>query len=72
MKKNINKIRKNIKSLNGDVYGFGASTKGNVTLQLCNLNENDIKQIYDINKNKFNCYTPGSKIKIVNEKNIIK
>mgnify|MGYP001227600080 CR=1 FL=1 len=72
VKKNINKIRKNIKSLNGDVYGFGASTKGNVTLQLCNLNENDIKQIYDINKNKFNCYTPGSKIKIVNEKNIIK
>ena len=72
VKKNINKIRKNIKSLNGDVYGFGASTKGNVTLQLCNLNENDIKQIYNINKNKFNCYTPGSKIKIVNEKNIIK
>ena len=72
VKKNINEIKKNIKSLNGEVYGFGASTKGNVTLQLCNLNENDIKQIYDINKNKFNCYTPGSKIKIVNEKKIIK
>ena len=39
---------------------------------LCNLNQNDIKKIYDINKNKFNCYTPGSNIKIVNEKNIIK
>ena len=71
VKKNINKIKKSIKSLNGDVYGFGASTKGNVTLQLCNLNQNDIKKIYDINKNKFNCYTPGSKIKIVNEKKII-
>lgn len=72
IKKNINIIEKNIKSLNGEVYGFGASTKGNVTLQLCNLNQNDIKKIYDINKNKFNCYTPGSNIKIVNEKNIIK
>ena len=72
VKKNINIIRHNIKSLNGEVYGFGASTKGNVTLQLCDLDQKDIKKIYDINRNKFNCYTPGSNIKIVNEKNIIK
>ena len=54
------------------MYGFGASTKGNVTLQLCGLNNNDIQKIYDINSNKFNCYTPGSNIKIVNEKYITK
>ena len=72
IKKNISTIRKNIKSLNGEVYGFGASTKGNVTLQLCGLNNNDIQKIYDINSTKFNCYTPGSNIKIVNEKYITK
>ena len=72
VKTNIKKINNNIKSLNGKVYGFGASTKGNVTLQLCNLNNQNIISIYDINKEKFGSYTPGSKIKIVNEKNIIK
>ena len=72
VKKNIKTIRKNIKSLNGKVYGFGASTKGNVTLQLCGLDDKSIVKIYDINKEKFGSYTPGSKIKIVDEKNITK
>jgi len=72
VKKNIQTIRNNVKSLNGKVYGFGASTKGNVTLQLCGLNGTDIIKIYDINKEKFGSYTPGSKIKIADEKNITK
>ena len=70
----INLIENKIKKISQkeDIYGFGASTKGNVTLQLCNLNYNNIKAIYDINREKFGCFTPGSKIPIVNEKKIYK
>ena len=74
--KNINKIEKNIKLISKDhkksIYCFGASTKGNVTLQLCNLNHKMIKGIYDVNKEKFGRYTPGTNIIIKNEKTIIK
>ncbi len=72
VKKNIVHIEKKIKSLNGNVHGFGASTKGNVTLQLCKLSNKEIISIYDINKDKFGSYTPGSNIKIVNENKINK
>ena len=69
--KNINSIIQNI-SLKEKIYGFGASTKGNVTLQLCGLTGKNIEAIYDINKEKFNTYTPGSKIKIIDENKIKK
>ncbi len=72
VKKNIFHIEKKIKSLNGNVHGFGASTKGNVTLQLCKLSNKEIISIYDINKDKFGSYTPGSNIKIVSENKINK
>jgi hypothetical protein len=71
VKKNIKYIESKIKSLQGNVHGFGASTKGNVTLQLCKLTEKDIISIYDINKEKFGSYTPGSNIKIINENKIM-
>jgi len=72
VKKNIIHIEKKIKSLNGNVHGFGASTKGNVTLQLCKLTNKEIVSIYDINKDKFGSYTPGSNIKIISESRINK
>jgi hypothetical protein len=54
------------------VYGYGASTKGNVLLQFCNIKSKDIKYIGEVNKFKFNKYTPGTKIKIIPEKEIKK
>ena len=54
------------------VYGYGASTKGNVLLQYCNIKSKDIKYIGEVNKFKFNKYTPGTKIKIISEKDIKK
>ncbi len=71
VKKNIKDIEQKIKSINGNVYGFGASTKGNVTLQLCKLTNKEIVSIYDINKDKFGSFTPGSNIKIISESKII-
>jgi hypothetical protein len=60
-----------IKGLNADgksVLGYGASTKGNVVLQFCGLTVKDIPLIADINPDKFGCYTPGTHIPIVSEK----
>jgi hypothetical protein len=49
------------------VIGYGASTKGNVILQYCNIKNENIKYICDVNKDKDGCYTPGTKIKIISE-----
>ena len=40
------------------VFGYGASTKGNVLLQYCEINENLLPYIADVNEDKFGCYTP--------------
>ena len=68
--KKINSKISEIKKKNKKIYGYGASTKGNVLLQLCNLDNSFIDGIYDVNKEKFNLYTPGSNIKIISEKKI--
>ncbi len=60
-----------IRSLVADgktVLGYGASTKGNVTLQFCGLTTADIQAIAEVNKDKFGCFTPGSHIPIISEK----
>lgn len=49
------------------VYGYGASTKGNVMLQYCGLTAADIPCIGEVNPDKFGCYTPGTRIPIVPE-----
>ncbi len=58
----------NMKSENKLVLGYGASTKGNVILQFCSFNENDIPYIAEVNEDKFGCYTPGTHIPIISEK----
>jgi len=67
-------IKTLIDSLNSDnkkILGYGASTKGNVLLQFCNLTEKDIPAIAEVNPDKFGCYTPGSKIPILSEKDTL-
>lgn len=49
------------------VYGYGASTKGNVLLQFCGFGPNEITAIAEVNEDKFGRFTPGSKIPIVPE-----
>ena len=55
------------KKENKTVLGLEASTKGNVILQYCNITEKDMSAIAEVNENKFNHYTPGSRIKIIAE-----
>ena len=63
-------LKRLIGSLKSDgkkIFGYGASTKGNVLLQFCNLNTNDIECIAEVNKDKFGCFTPGTNIPIISE-----
>ena len=49
------------------IFGYGASTKGNVVLQFCDLTENDIPYIAEVNSDKFGSFTPGNNIPIISE-----
>ena len=70
--KRINFILNKIKNDNKIIYGLGASTKGNVLLQNSKVNYKLLSGIFDVNKAKFNKFTPYSKIKILDEKKMRK
>ena len=71
-KKLLRKLLIKLKKQKKKIFGYGASTKGNVILQYCNINSKIIPFIGEVNKYKFQKFTPGSKIKIVSEKQIKK
>jgi hypothetical protein len=52
------------------IYGYGASTKGNVVLQYCNLTAKDIPAIAEVNEDKFGAFTPGTRIPILSESDV--
>jgi hypothetical protein len=63
-------LRSLIQALAADgkrVLGYGASTKGNVLLQFCQLGPSEIAAIADVNPDKFGAFTPGTGIPIVSE-----
>ena len=64
-KKNLNLIIDGINKK--DIYGYGASTKGNVILNYCKINYKKINYICDGNPSKHGKYTPGSYIKIISK-----
>lgn len=49
------------------VFGYGASTKGNVILQYCGITPKEMPYIAEVNEYKFGRLTPGSLIPIVSE-----
>ncbi|MEP6784644.1 MAG: class I SAM-dependent methyltransferase [Sphingomonadales bacterium] len=54
------------------VAALGASTKGNVLLQYCNLGPDEITAVGEVNPDKFGCFTPGSWIPIVSQDELLK
>ena len=52
------------------VCGYGASTKGNVILQYCDIKEDKIKVIGEVNSDKFGAYTPSTFIPIDDEQKV--
>ena len=71
----VKKHRKNLINLleklkrNGEkVLGYGASTKGNVLLQYGGISRDLIPYIAEVNPEKYGCFTPGTRIPIISEK----
>ena len=52
--------------------GYGASTKGNVILNYCNITNKNISYICDANPIKEGKFTPGSHIEIISKKKMRK
>ena len=68
--KNI--LRKKIlilKNNNKIIFGYGASAKGNVLLNFCEIDNSILDFVTDTTKIKQGKFTPGTKIKIINPKN---
>ncbi|MEI7752522.1 MAG: class I SAM-dependent methyltransferase, partial [Candidatus Omnitrophota bacterium] len=53
------------------IFGYGASTKGNVLLQFCGLTSEDIPYVADINEDKWGRFCPGTLIPIISEEEAI-
>ena len=66
-KKTVNFLN-NVKEKNKSIHCYGASTKGNVLLQYYKINNKVVDFVADRNPKKYNLYTPGTKIKIISEK----
>ena len=54
------------------IIGYGASTKGNIVLNHCNIDDSKLNFICDANKIKIGLYTPGTNIKIISKKKMRK
>ena len=52
------------------VYGYGASTKGNIILNYCGLGLNDLVAIGDRNPEKDGLVTPGTRIPIISHEKL--
>lgn len=59
----LNDAKKNKKI----VLGYGASTKGNVILQYCDIGTDLISAIVEVNPDKYGHVTPGTNIPIISE-----
>lgn len=57
----------NAKKEGKTVAALGASTKGNVLLQYCNIGPDDITCVGEVNDEKFGSYTPGTWLQITHE-----
>lgn len=53
------------------VVGLGASTKGNVLLQYCDIDTRLIDSIGEVNPDKFGAFTPGTGIPIRDERELL-
>jgi hypothetical protein len=66
-RRNLIDLVRTLKLSGKRILGYGASTKGNVILQLCGFTDADLLAIAEVNPSKFGCFTPGTGIPIVSE-----
>jgi cyclopropane fatty-acyl-phospholipid synthase-like methyltransferase len=66
-KKNLQNFFTKARKEGKKIFGYGASTKGNVILQYCGITNHDMPYIAEVNTDKFGCFTPGTHIPIISE-----
>ncbi|OQW46775.1 MAG: methyltransferase [Proteobacteria bacterium SG_bin7] len=66
-RENLRKTLRELSQGGKKVYGYGASTKGNVLLQFCEISERELPAIAEVNEDKFGSFTPGTLIPIISE-----
>lgn len=66
-RKNLTELINTLVNDGKKVFAYGASTKGNVLLQFCNLTAEQIPYVAEVNQEKFGCFTPGTHIPIISE-----
>ena len=67
LKSTLKNIINHINEIHGPLVGFGASTKGNMILQLLNLDEKNISCVLDNSLKKIGTYLTGNNIPILDE-----
>lgn len=63
----LKKLLNDLNEQNFKIFGYGASTKGNVLLQYCGIGVKQIPYIVEVNEDKFGSFTPGTNIPIISE-----
>lgn len=53
------------------ICALGASTKGNVLLQYCDITTRDIARVGEVNPDKFEAFTPGTLLPIISEDEVL-
>jgi hypothetical protein len=66
-KDDLRVLLKQLKDDGKKVIGYGASTKGNVILQFCEIDKNLLPCVAEVNPDKFGKFTPGTNIPIISE-----
>ncbi|SFV15991.1 Methyltransferase domain-containing protein [Methylobacterium sp. UNCCL125] len=66
-RQDLTRLLKDLATDGKRVLGYGASTKGNVTLQFCGITEAEVPAIAEVNPEKFGRVTPGTRIPIISE-----
>lgn len=66
-REDLTRLIRSLRAAGKTIIGYGASTKGNVTLQFCGFGPDEIEAIAEVNPEKFGKYTPGTHIPIISE-----
>jgi hypothetical protein len=63
----LTRLLKSLRAAGRRILGYGASTKGNVVLQFCDIGPDLVEAIAEVNPDKFGSVTPGTHIPIISE-----
>lgn len=72
LKKEISQTLSKLKKKGKTVVGYGASARGNILMNYCHIGRKELDFIVDSTPYKQGLYTPGTKIQILPEEEIIK